>query len=235
MKKSLKVCIAAGILAAVISSPVVAQNYYARQILNKSAINNGGGTEPPSSQGQWTTGEWSGWDSQCSLTATRTRPVLCMVDGVISDDTQCHLSKPEASETRRDYSGCTTILQNGNFYPSLAGWQTSVNVTTSHLGSSSRFAVVPIGGWISQTTIMPLEAGITYRFNSRAEAQGGTAFYPGSRVIITSNGETLVDTTITRGSGIRIDFSGSGHPIHILIQNTNGRGMNYGVASITKL
>jgi hypothetical protein len=66
----------------------------------------------------WATGAWSGYNSGCSASATRTRSVVCQRnDGYVDSDQFCNAaSRPGASETTSVYSSCTySSQQDGGF------------------------------------------------------------------------------------------------------------------------
>src|SRR3546814_8375285 len=56
----------------------------------------------------WQSGAWSGWNSSCSASATRTRSVTCRRDplGTTVADSFCASAKPATSEVSGQYGGC---------------------------------------------------------------------------------------------------------------------------------
>lgn len=83
------------------------------------------GTRPASSETtacpytwNWAAGGWSGYNSGCSASATRTRSVVCQRnDGYADSDQFCNAgTRPAASETTPVYSSCTySSQQDGGF------------------------------------------------------------------------------------------------------------------------
>lgn len=65
------------------------------------------GSDYSACSNDWVAGNWSGWSSTCSATATRTRSVSCQrTDGFVQPDAACVAAKPASSETS-NYQGCT--------------------------------------------------------------------------------------------------------------------------------
>lgn len=221
-------CIASIVLMAQVDA--MGQNYYARQILNKSAAPS---VPPPdNSGGQWITGEWGPWDSNCSNKAFRTRPVQCYVDEIIQDDSACRSHKPIAIEIESRSSACVDILQEGSFFPHANNWETSANVTFSRAADSARWATVAPNEWVRQTTVLALEAGKLYTFNCRCEPQGGTANRALTYVLIEANGEVLAHIAGSSAYGTNVKFIGNGHPVTITLTAANQRGMQFTAMSI---
>ncbi len=95
-------------LAMGMAMPAEAASFYARTILPgvKPAAQPSTPTPPPPPK-EWETGAWSGYSSQCSTTAVRTRSVQCVSGGKVLADNECASVKPEASEQAEIYTGCT--------------------------------------------------------------------------------------------------------------------------------
>src|SRR3546814_8713465 len=62
----------------------------------------------------WQSGAWSGWNSSCSASATRTRSVTCRRDplGTTVADSFCASAKPATSEVSGQYGGCSYSATN---------------------------------------------------------------------------------------------------------------------------
>src|SRR3546814_4068564 len=75
----------------------------------------------------WQAGSWSGYNSSCSSTATRTRAVVCQRNpfGTVVPDSNCTASKPAASEVSAQYGGCSYSAVN------WSGWSTWSSTCTS--------------------------------------------------------------------------------------------------------
>ncbi len=70
----------------------------------------------------WQTTAWSGWSSECSESATRTRQVRCLrADGVFVVDASCPPPEPETSESAGVFSGCTYSWLGGGFGACVGG------------------------------------------------------------------------------------------------------------------
>lgn len=67
----------------------------------------------------WAIGEWGGWSSQCSSSATRERQITCVrQDGSTASDSKCTGTKDATVETGGNYSNCEYRWQPGQ-------WQSS--------------------------------------------------------------------------------------------------------------
>src|SRR3546814_8258601 len=62
----------------------------------------------------WQSGAWSGWNSSCSASATRTRSVTWRRDplGTTVADSFCASAKPATSEVSGQYGGCSYSATN---------------------------------------------------------------------------------------------------------------------------
>lgn len=142
--------------------------YYARHQLMR-ANSSGAATVPPATgqNGTWSAGSFGAWDSACSTSAMRTRPVTCEVNGSAVGDGQCNAAdRPSATELSSVSTGCDDALSNGSFESGLAGWSNSsasAPHASPHVISGSNIARLDAtGGNISQT-LAGLKAGTRYR------------------------------------------------------------------------
>jgi hypothetical protein len=160
-------------IAAVASMPSVAQaqqQFYARHALVKKGV-----AQEPSGPGpRWDADEFGSFDSTCSSVATRTRTVLCKLNGATVADGQCTGSKPPSSEVTAQSTGCGSALQNGTFETgSYAGWSTAGDVVMRNTNNGvdpnwgvdgNYTAEVRQGGSISQA-LGGTKAGGQYRLS----------------------------------------------------------------------
>lgn len=76
----------------------------------------------------WIPGEWSGYDSSCSTTATRTRAITChRSDDSIAPDASCTTNKPASSESTEIYSGCAYAWAPGSW----GAWSSECSTTAT--------------------------------------------------------------------------------------------------------
>lgn len=103
MKKIATLLAGAAVLG-MMPSMATAQDYYARE-----RVPNLRPVADPAENFSWTTGQWSGWSSQCSENATRTRSVSCVDDeGQPVSDASCTAARPESSQTQSIMTNCVT-------------------------------------------------------------------------------------------------------------------------------
>jgi hypothetical protein len=82
----------------------------------------------------WKAGEWSGFSSSCSPTATRARPVTCNrdLDGAAQPDASCTAStRPISSESQGQYGGCTYNYALGDW----SNWSSNCSNTSTRTRS----------------------------------------------------------------------------------------------------
>jgi thrombospondin motif-containing protein 9 len=74
----------------------------------------------------WQAGGWSGYNSTCSSSATRTRSVWCQgSDGQTYGDASCGGGKPSSSESTAVYSGCSYTSEAGQTGACVNGTSTT--------------------------------------------------------------------------------------------------------------
>ena len=118
MKSALKIALVGAALVAV-SSPAIAQDYYAREHIEglkpvATAQNPNPTPSPapapsptPTITYTWQAGDWSDWSSHCSEEAERTRTVRCVgSDRVSASEGMCIGAKPAMSETASVMDQC---------------------------------------------------------------------------------------------------------------------------------
>lgn len=101
----------------------------------------------------WKVNNWGGWSSTCSSAATRSRTVTCQRSDLETvSDTSCQDAKPDATETKPNYTYCVGTFANGGFESLLQSWQaTSAQAVTDgaqHSGQS--YARLATGGSVIQ-------------------------------------------------------------------------------------
>ncbi len=80
----------------------------------------------------WVTSGWSGWDSNCSTTASRTRTVTCRrSNGDTVADSNCSGAKPSSTETGARYGSCTYSWNTGSW----GAWDSTCSNTASRTRS----------------------------------------------------------------------------------------------------
>lgn len=92
----------------------------------------------------WVTGEWGDYNSTCSASSTRSRPVTCMQsqpDGdVMVEATKCsEATKPVASESTGIYTSCRNTWANGSW-----GWNGVTGATSSTCDTQAQQTQTPI-------------------------------------------------------------------------------------------
>lgn len=204
------------------STSAYSEAFYAREMLQpvKSAIEEATGPKA----GRWTVGDWSQWSSQCSATASRSRSVSCTVDGVTVEDSNCHSSKPTSSDVQPQYRGCTTLLQNAWMKPGLANWSVSGTYSLSSANDSLRKTLLWVdkGTSVSQTTLMPLEVGKTYRFKFYVlndYRSGGVV------ATVTSQGVELARSNAIGTGAPALTFQGTGSQVTVNVTSINTRSV----------
>jgi hypothetical protein len=90
----------------------------------------------------WVAGAWSAPSSACSLSATETRPVICVRgDGSTMPDTSCTDTKPDTSQTLAVSSGCPyqwAPADWGSCTGGTFGWQYSTWTPPSACGQTTQ-------------------------------------------------------------------------------------------------
>lgn len=235
MKSTMTFFASAALAVVLAQTPAFAQEYFARQQLVVPSSGPGTGNpgtgnptdpngpgDPSNGPGNWQVGDWSEWNSTCSATAMRLRPVVCLANGETVADERCAMAKPEATEVSLIYSGCETIIQEGTFFPGgLRYWNVSSGGQLYRVGDSANGVVVIPGGSLAQTTLVPLETGKAYVLKATQMNSGGTAFRVQSRVTISSNGQTLASQDYrTTSTSVSVPFVGTGAPVTVTFVNT---------------
>lgn len=201
-----------------VSSSAQSTAFYARETLNVQKLK----AEDPSQDetGNWTTGEWSGWSSLCEENASRTRLVTCLLDGNVVEDSNCSSSKPLASEVATQYSGCTSFLQNTEIKPNLRYWAVTGKTSLENHNRSEYVTQILFysGASIAQTTLMPLEAGKSYRFTLYSQNKYRTG---GMDVSITSAGQVLANTNYNTTGTLSLPFRGTGQRVTVTLTSHN--------------
>jgi len=151
------------------------------------------GTRPSNSDVQacpytwnWATGGWSGYNSGCSASATRTRSVVCQRnDGYVDSDQFCNSgSRPGNSETTGVYSSCTYATEDVGNSGCVSGTRTYTTqcrrsdgniVANSNCGNNGTRTESCTTGFARGTILG------TYAFNScsMADNYGTTGTMPG--------------------------------------------------------
>jgi hypothetical protein len=161
----------------------------------------------------WSAGAWSGYNSGCSATATRTRPVTCQrSDGAPDADRNCNAAaRPASSETAAQYGSCG-YSAGGSV--TQGGWSSTCSANATRTSTSqcvrSDGAVVANaectnrGVALTTTQTQPVYSGCGYSIEATtpftACAPNGTQT---RNVQCRRTDGTLVDNSLCGNNGIQ--------------------------------
>lgn len=170
----------------------------------------------------WKEGEWGEWSTTCSLTApsVRSRSVTCSQGPNTVDNSLCTETKPQTTESRTFYGGCSAQLLNSHFKNDLTYWTVEGTVTSVNYSTADNAARITKLSTISQKTEMPLLSGQKYAISGTLYEGGGTFYWPNVTITVTSqSGVVLLSYLHNRYSTFTQKFVGTGEPVTIKFKN----------------
>ena len=151
----------------------------------------------------WAAGAWSDYSSECSATATRTRTVFCQrrkpfIQTV--EDSWCNASdRLDASETTERYSGCESVVQNGDFQDGNNFWSgNGLRVDDTGTGD---YAKIVASDKPLQQALKPMIAGKQYTLSFKMKGRFTSYGVAVRADIISSAGTINVGTLNNTATG----------------------------------